>query len=132
MRPARRALAARLRGTGEVEVIAAQEQVATSELAERMASSLLGEKLDACVLNVPVFAFPSFTAIAARILHGVPLLAISPANGSYPGLGGLRRQVGHESARRADSARRYGGISKRIPSCSACWPFCARRTPFRA
>lgn len=88
------ALAARLRGTGEVEVVAAQEQVATSELAERMASSLLGEKLDACILNVPVFAFPSFAAIAARILHGVPLLAISPANGSYPGLGGLQAAVG--------------------------------------
>ncbi len=88
------ALTARLGGTREVEVVAAREQVATSELAERMASSLLAEKLDACILNVPVFAFPNFAAIAARILRGVPLLAISPANGSYPGLGGLQAAVG--------------------------------------
>lgn len=89
-----KALLDRLAKTDDAEVIVAEEQVCTNQLAEQVARSMLGKKLDACILNVPVFAFPNFAAIAARILQGVPLLAHSPANGSYPGLGGLQAAVG--------------------------------------
>lgn len=84
----------RLEATGEIEVIASENQVCTNDLAQRSAFALLAGKPDACIFNVPVFAFPNFAAIAARALEGVPLLAYSPANASYPGLGGLQAAVG--------------------------------------
>uniref|UniRef100_UPI00356A1CCE L-fucose/L-arabinose isomerase family protein n=1 Tax=Lutispora sp. TaxID=2828727 RepID=UPI00356A1CCE len=48
--------------------------------------------IDAVILNVPVFSFPSFSLIAAK-LQNIPLIALSPVNGKMPGLGGLQATV---------------------------------------
>lgn len=82
-----------LEKTGEVAIACPEETIASNELASEAASWALAQKPDACMLNIPVFAFPNFAGIAARLLRGIPLLAISPANGLYPGLGGLQAAV---------------------------------------
>jgi len=43
---------------------------------------------EAAVFNIPVFAFPNFSLLAARILE-MPVLLSSPRDGTVPGLGGI-------------------------------------------
>jgi L-fucose isomerase len=43
---------------------------------------------EAVVFNIPVFAFPNFSLLAARILE-MPVLLSSPRDGTVPGLGGI-------------------------------------------
>jgi L-fucose isomerase len=78
-----------LEKTGEVEVVVADEMIHDSELAKTQAQAIASQNLDAVIFNVPVFAFPNFVLIAAKMMI-VPCLAISPINGLMPGLGGLQ------------------------------------------
>jgi len=43
---------------------------------------------EAVVFNIPVFAFPNFSLLAAQILE-MPVLLSSPRDGTLPGLGGI-------------------------------------------
>lgn len=88
-----------LEKTGEVKVEIVDEIVWNNELAKSAARTALTTFPDALIFNIPVFAFPNFSMIAAS-LQSVPCLAIAPINGKLPGLGGLQaatnaiRQVG--------------------------------------
>ncbi len=83
-----------LTDTGEVTVVCPEQTISSNALAEEAAGWALGQKPDACILNVPVFAFPNFAGIVARVLADMPKLAIAPVNGLYPGLGGLQAAAG--------------------------------------
>jgi L-fucose isomerase len=82
-----------------VEVSVAAEIAWHPELARSQSADLAARRLDAVILNVPVFAFPNLSVLAASF-QTIPLLAIAPINGTLPGLGGLQaasnaiRQVG--------------------------------------
>jgi L-fucose isomerase len=88
-----------LEKTGEVEVVVADGIAWHSELARSQSAAIAARRPDAVILNVPVFAFPNLSVLAASF-QTVPLLALAPINGTLPGLGGLQattnaiRQVG--------------------------------------
>ena len=88
-----------LETTGEVEVVPAEEIAWHPELARSQSRAVAARQPHAVILNVPVFAFPNLSVIAAS-LQTVPCLAIAPINGKLPGLGGVQaasnaiRQVG--------------------------------------
>ena len=81
-----------LEATGKVRVRVAEEIIWQPELAREQAKKAAGMFPDAVILNVPVFAFPNLSVIAAS-LQTSPCLAISPVNGKMPGLGGLQAAV---------------------------------------
>ena len=101
-----------LEATGEVEVLAEQEQIHDNASAADAAQRMCALRPDACVLNVPVFAFPNFAAIAARVLGDTPLLAIAPENGLYPGLGGLQAAVGFIRQSGGQCEKLWGNIAE--------------------
>jgi len=92
-------IATTLERTGEVEVVLPEEIVWHPELARSQSRLIAARQPDAVILNVPVFAFPNLSVLAAA-LQTVPCLAIAPVNGALPGLGGVLaasnaiRQVG--------------------------------------
>ncbi len=81
------ALIAELEKMG-VEVLRGDAIIHSNATARSVALSMASQLPDACILNVPVFAFPNFSVIAAHLLR-CPVMATSPQNGSYPGLGGM-------------------------------------------
>jgi L-fucose isomerase len=76
--------------------------VNSSGAARRVAKELRAADVEATVFNIPVFAFPNYSLIAARVLE-LPVLLSSPLEGTLPGLGGIlaahgsMRQVGLKS-----------------------------------
>ena len=80
-----------LKQHGDIEVFTA-ETIFSNCQATEVSRKMQGYQLDACILNVPVFAFPNY-AVLASLFQEVPLLAIAPVNGLYPGLGGLQAAV---------------------------------------
>lgn len=87
-------IARAIESTGEARAVYPDFACATNEQAAEAARWLTGENVDACILNVPVFAFPNFPGLAERLLRGTPMIAIAPVNGLMPGLGGLQAAVG--------------------------------------
>lgn len=78
-----------LEKTGEVEICGDSKIVSGNGQAKAYALELKAQLPDVVVFNVPVFAFPNFSLIAASVLQ-LPVLAISNVNGELPGLGGLQ------------------------------------------
>jgi len=83
-----RLLQKKLEETGEVEVVAASEIIWRHAQARAQARASAAMGTDGTILNVPVFAFPNLTRIAA-VFAQPPFLAFSPVFGGLPGLGGL-------------------------------------------
>ena len=75
------------------EVIRAQEVVWTNESAVREARRLADSRPDLTVFNIPVWAFPHFSLIAAAETPG-PLLLASNLDPAYPGMVGLLAAAG--------------------------------------
>jgi L-fucose isomerase len=82
-----------LEQTGQMQVVAASDIVHSAEGALRLAQEAAGQRLDAVLFNIPVFAFPSYPVIAAQAMR-VPLLLLGPHDARYPGLGGLLGAAG--------------------------------------
>ena len=75
------------------EVVRAQEIVWTNELAVREARRLADARPALTILNIPVWAFPHFSMLAARELPG-PLLLFSNVDPQYPGMVGMLAAAG--------------------------------------
>jgi L-fucose isomerase len=71
-----------------LEVCPAKEIAYSAKLARQGAIELRSKPVEAAVFNIPVFAFPNYSLIAARVL-GLPVLLSSPKEGKLPGLGGI-------------------------------------------
>ncbi len=72
---------------GAVPVV--NEQIIHSpRMAVREAKRLLAEDVAGAVFNISVFAFPNFSALAARVLER-PVAVLSPGSPDLPGMGGL-------------------------------------------
>ncbi len=63
--------------------------VHSHDSARAEARRLAALQLDAVVFNIPVFAFPNYIVLAARLIGRVPLLLLGPHDPRYPGLTGL-------------------------------------------
>lgn len=81
-----------LEKTGEVETYIAGGIIYNAELAKEYSKTIAAMGIHAVILNIPIFAFPNFSCIAAS-LQNIPILAIAPVNGKLPGLGGLQAAV---------------------------------------
>lgn len=86
------ALQERLQRDG-YEVVAGREVIWTNELAAREAKFLRAQDVDLTVFNYSVWAFPQFTAMAAKFAPR-PLLLFSNINPQYPGLVALMAASG--------------------------------------
>jgi L-fucose isomerase len=76
-----------IRGVGGQPVVA--EEIAwRPRIAVAQAKELLARDVAAVVFNLSVFAFPSFSALAARTL-GRPVALLSPGEPNLPGMGGM-------------------------------------------
>jgi L-fucose isomerase len=82
-----------LEQSGEVEVLTGDEVIYSTDLARQEARRLDSLKPDAAIFNIPVFAFPNLSVIAAELMRG-PFLLLGPQDPRYPGLGGLLGAAG--------------------------------------
>jgi L-fucose/D-arabinose isomerase len=75
------------------EVIRGQEPIWTNELATREARRLADVRPDLTIFNIPVWAFPHFTMLAAHATPGTMLL-FSTLKPQYPGMVGMLAAAG--------------------------------------
>lgn len=75
------------------EVIRGEEPVWTNELATREARRVADARPDLTIFNIPVWAFPHFTMLAAHATPGA-LLLFSTLNPQYPGMVGMLAAAG--------------------------------------
>lgn len=69
-------------------IVEASEIAYSSKIARRIAKEMRKADIEAAVFDIPVFAFPNFSVISARVLD-LPVLLSSPKDGKLPGLGGI-------------------------------------------
>ena len=100
-------LAAALRERGH-EVRAGERVVGSSEAAVSEARRLADWRPDLALINIPVWAFPHFTMLAARELAG-PLMLFSSLDPQYPGMVGMLAAGGGLDQVARVHARAWGG-----------------------
>lgn len=81
-------IAALLSATGEIAVTTG-DIVHSHDSARTEARRLAALQVDAVVFNIPVFAFPNYVLLVARLIGRVPILLLGPHDPRYPGLTGL-------------------------------------------
>jgi L-fucose/D-arabinose isomerase len=93
------------------EVVRAREVVWTNRLAVREAQRLSGERPDLTIFNIPVWAFPHFSMLAAGETPG-PLLLFSNVNPRYPGMVGMLAAAGGLDQIGRVYGRAWGDVSE--------------------
>jgi L-fucose isomerase len=95
-------LAKAIEGDPLLTMMESRAIVHSSRGAREMAREVRGAGADVALFNIPMFAFPNYSLIAARLLD-MPVALCSPKDGALPGLGGIMaahgafRQVGLKS-----------------------------------
>jgi L-fucose/D-arabinose isomerase len=102
-------LAGALRGAGH-EVVRAEEVVWTNESATAQARHVADRHPDLTIFNIPVWAFPHFSMLAARATPG-PLLLFSTLDPKFPGMVGMLAAGGALDQIGRRHARAWGSIS---------------------
>ena len=92
------------------EVVRAREVVWTNRLAVAEARRLADARPDLTVFNIPVWAFPHFSMLAARETPG-PLLLFSNINPEQPGMVGMLAAAGALDQIGRTYGRAYGDVS---------------------
>jgi L-fucose/D-arabinose isomerase len=90
-------------------VVAGRELLWTNELAVSEARRVADARPDLTIVNIPVWAFPHFTAIAARELPG-PLVLFSNVDPAYPGMVGMLAAAGALDQIGRSYSRAWGDI----------------------
>ncbi|MBM4466701.1 MAG: fucose isomerase [Chloroflexi bacterium] len=86
-------LAQTLEATGEVDVIAGEEIIWTSEIAQREGRRLAAAGVDLTIFNYAIWAFPHLSAVASAFAPG-PYLLFSNLNPSEPGMVAMLASAG--------------------------------------
>lgn len=73
---------------GGFEVVTGEDVIYTPRLAVHEAKRALAGDVAGVVFNIPVFAFPNLSVIAANILQK-PVAILSPGESHLPGMGGM-------------------------------------------
>jgi len=102
-------LAAALVAAGH-EVVRAQSDVFSNVTAVAEARRLADARPDLAIINIPVWAFPHFSMLAARELTG-PLLLFSSLDPQYPGMVGMLAAGGSLDQIGRVHGRAWGDIS---------------------
>jgi L-fucose isomerase len=98
-----------LEGTGH-EVVRAREVVWTNHLAVSEARRVAAARPDLTIFNIPVWAFPHFSMLAAQETPG-PLLLFSNINPEQPGMVGMLAASGGLDQVGRTSGRAWGDVS---------------------
>jgi len=88
-----RRLAQALEATGEVDVVAGEEIIWTSEIAQREGRRLAAAGVELTIFNYAIWAFPHFSAIASTFAPG-PYLLFGSLNPSEPGMVAMLASAG--------------------------------------
>ncbi|MBA3951830.1 MAG: fucose isomerase, partial [Rubrobacter sp.] len=102
-------LAAALEAAGH-EVVRAREVVWTNRLAVSEARRVADARPDLTVFNIPVWAFPHFSMLAANETPG-PLLLFSNINPEQPGMVGMLAAAGGLDQIGRTYGRAFGDVS---------------------
>jgi L-fucose isomerase len=86
-------LARALTATGEVEVVAGEEIVWTSEIAQREGQRLTAAGVELTILNYAIWAFPHLSAVATTFAPG-PYVLFSNLNPSELGMVAMLSSAG--------------------------------------
>jgi len=104
----------------------AREIVHSIVQAKSAASEMRAAGIEAAVFNIPVFAFPNYSLMAARLLD-MPVILNSPKDPSLPGLGGIMAaqgamaQIGLRSAKLWGNPKDEPELQARLSAfCRAC------------
>ena len=92
------------------DVVMADELVWSNELAVREARRIADARPALTIVNIPVWAFPHFTMLAARELNG-PLLLFSNVDPKYPGMVGMLAAAGALDQAGRTYGRAWGDVS---------------------
>ncbi len=92
------------------EVTRAEELVCSNELATSEARRVADARPDLTIFNIPVWAFPHFSMLAARATPG-PILLFSNINPQYPGMVGMLAAAGGLDQLGRVYGRAWGDIS---------------------
>jgi len=103
-------IAGALQNAGHV-VLRAREVVWTNRLAVSEARRVAGERPDLTIFNIPVWAFPHFSMLAAGETPG-PLLLFSNVNPQYPGMVGMLAAAGGLDQIGRTYGRAWGDVSE--------------------
>lgn len=116
------ALVEALRATGKVDVIVGDQLVNSVTSAKDEAVKLAGQGVDATLFSYGVFAFPNFSAIAAKNGKG-PYMLVAPLNPDWPGMvamlaaGGALHHLGIDHFRAAGDVRDPQVMDKILMFC---------------
>ncbi len=102
-------LAGALKAAGH-EVLRAREVVWTNRLAVAEARRVADARPDLTIFNIPVWAFPHFSMLAANETPG-PLLLFSNVDPQYPGMVGMLAAAGALDQIGRTYGRAYGDVS---------------------
>ncbi len=94
------------------EVVRSGELVWTNRLAVVEARHVADERPDLTIFNIPVWAFPHFSMLAARETPG-PLLLFSNVDPQYPGMVGMLAAAGSLDQIGRTYGRAWGDVSDR-------------------
>ncbi|MDQ3795838.1 MAG: L-fucose/L-arabinose isomerase family protein [Actinomycetota bacterium] len=92
------------------EVVRAREVVWTNRLATAEARRVADERPDLTIFNIPVWAFPHFSMLAAKETRG-PLLLFSNINPEQPGMVGMLAAAGGLNQIGRVYSRAWGDVS---------------------
>lgn len=106
-----------------LSVVEAEEITYSSQLARQNARQMRAQNIESAVFNIPVFAFPNFSLIAARVLE-LPVLLSSPKNGKLPGLGGIMAASGAMSQIGLNNRKIWGNPLKESDLQATLSAFC--------
>ncbi len=101
-------IAAHLQAAGHT-VVRGTAIISSNELAVSEARRLADNRPDLTIVNIPVWAFPHFTARAAREIPG-PLLLFSNVDPQYPGMVGMLAAAGALDQIGRSYGRAWGNI----------------------
>lgn len=109
-----------------LEVIRAKELIHSVAQAKSAATQMRGLGIEAAVFNIPVFAFPNYSLMAARLLE-MPVILSSPKDPALPGLGGILAahgaitQIGIKTVKIWGNPNEEPELNKKLSSfCRAC------------
>ncbi|MFB3825940.1 MAG: L-fucose/L-arabinose isomerase family protein [Bryobacteraceae bacterium] len=99
-------------------------EIANSSRAARDgARKMQAAGLEAAIFNIPVFAFPNYSLLAARLLD-MPLMLVSPKDPTLPGLGGIMAAHGAMAQIGLKSYKLWGDVAADAELSGSLSAFC--------
>lgn len=109
-----------------LELVPPEEIIHSIRQAKAAAKRLRAAGAEALIFNIPVFAFPNYSLMAARLLE-MPVILSSPKNAALPGLGGIlaahgaMTQIGLRTAKIWGNPKDEPDLEKTLSAfCRAC------------